>query len=165
MCSMGTVEQKVWHCDECGFEWIRTEGVVPLQCPSRKCRSRKWNTGGDSETRNELQGERVGAVGSGSRGRARQVLSGQGTERCVSDECADAGKRRGNDSVPAQRAAEVQATLSRRGISVRRASEIDEAPESTVCGFQAFNDQDGDTYRCGLAKHGPRVKHGNWAKV
>lgn len=33
------------------------------------------------------------------------------------------------------------------------------------CGFVAYNDQDGETYRCCLAAHGPKIKHGNWAKI
>jgi hypothetical protein len=42
---MSTVEREVWRCDECGFEWLKTEGIVPVQCPSRKCRKRSWNKG------------------------------------------------------------------------------------------------------------------------
>ena len=55
---MSTVERKAWHCDECGFEWLKTDGVTPSQCPSRKCRKRSWNKGeasadnqGDSSVR------------------------------------------------------------------------------------------------------------------
>ena len=39
---MGTAWVECWKCDECGFRWIKTE-VFPERCPSRKCRSRKWN--------------------------------------------------------------------------------------------------------------------------
>lgn len=47
---MSRVEQVVWKCDVCGFEWLRKfsdDGVVivPVQCPSSKCRSRKWDEG------------------------------------------------------------------------------------------------------------------------
>jgi hypothetical protein len=41
---MSIVERKAWHCDVCGFEWLKTPRVVPVQCASAKCRSRKWNS-------------------------------------------------------------------------------------------------------------------------
>ena len=50
---MSTVEQRIWHCDICGFEWVKTPGVRPEQCPSRKCRSRKWNINGGVELNEE----------------------------------------------------------------------------------------------------------------
>lgn len=33
-----------------------------------------------------------------------------------------------------------------------------------VCGFVAYNDNDGEWYTCGLPAHGPKVKHGAWVK-
>ncbi|OYV38945.1 MAG: hypothetical protein B7Z80_08700 [Rhodospirillales bacterium 20-64-7] len=42
---MSIVTRDVWHCDECGHEWTITAGVVPEQCASKKCRTRKWNSG------------------------------------------------------------------------------------------------------------------------
>lgn len=35
------------HCDVCGFEWIKKQGKIPEQCPSSRCRSRKWNSKAD----------------------------------------------------------------------------------------------------------------------
>ena len=37
---------------------------------------------------------------------------------------------------------------------------------STVktCGFESFNGDDGESYRCGLPVHGPKIKHGAWVK-
>src|ERR1017187_10033745 len=32
--------------------------------------------------------------------------------------------------------------------------------EDVSCGFEAYNDQDGETYRCCLPAHGSKVKHG-----
>ena len=37
--------------------------------------------------------------------------------------------------------------------------------EIPICGFEAYNDQDGETYTCGLDAHGPKVKHGRWIKI
>lgn len=80
---MSTVSQKIWHCDICGFEWVKTEGIIPAQCPSRKCRSRRWNSGrvvGENEkngkTSNQI-GAGVGGIFSGIRGR---VSVGSGNE-------------------------------------------------------------------------------------
>jgi len=41
---MGVVMRQVWRCDVCGFEWMKGE-TMPEQCPSRACRSRRWNCG------------------------------------------------------------------------------------------------------------------------
>ena len=40
---MSIVAREAWKCDVCGFEWLRSDGIVPVQCPSKKCRTRKWN--------------------------------------------------------------------------------------------------------------------------
>lgn len=37
--------------------------------------------------------------------------------------------------------------------------------EVDLCGFQSYNDTDGENYVCGKEKHGPKVKHGDWIKV
>lgn len=35
----------VMECDECGHKWLQEAKELPKRCPSRKCRSLKWNTG------------------------------------------------------------------------------------------------------------------------
>jgi rubrerythrin len=40
---MGQVTRECWRCDKCGYVWIKQNGVIPLQCPSSFCRTRKWN--------------------------------------------------------------------------------------------------------------------------
>ena len=41
---MALVQRTICKCDECGHEWI---GITesPARCPSRKCRSVRWNDG------------------------------------------------------------------------------------------------------------------------
>ena len=34
---------KVLQCDVCGHRWLPEGDNLPKQCPSRKCRSAKWN--------------------------------------------------------------------------------------------------------------------------
>jgi hypothetical protein len=34
-----------------------------------------------------------------------------------------------------------------------------------VCGFSAYNESDGETYKCGLPVHPEKVKHGSWVRV
>ena len=67
---MSVVERKSWHCDVCGFEWLRTEGIIPAQCASSKCRSRKWNIQGV-----ELNEKRNGGADRGIRAVAAQKKS------------------------------------------------------------------------------------------
>ncbi len=46
-----------WVCDICGFRWLVNKAedgteIIPVQCPSSKCRSRHWNKAGElSEAR------------------------------------------------------------------------------------------------------------------
>ena len=54
---MSTVEREVWHCDECHFEWMKTPGVMPKQCPRRDCRTRSWNKGGTRDSQSEARPE------------------------------------------------------------------------------------------------------------
>ena len=41
---MGREARDCWVCDVCGFVWLVGE-VQPVQCPSRACRSSRWNAG------------------------------------------------------------------------------------------------------------------------
>ena len=53
--------------------------------------------------------------------------------------------------------------------AILRASKAQEKPEDQpdvpVCGFETFNGEDGENYRCQLPAHGIKVKHGKWLKV
>lgn len=35
--------RQVWHCNQCGFEWLPKTKARPERCPSRKCRSVAWD--------------------------------------------------------------------------------------------------------------------------
>lgn len=48
---------------------------------------------------------------------------------------------------------------------LRDESIVEDVPERPICGFEAFNEQDGENYRCELPAHGQKVKHGNWRKL
>jgi hypothetical protein len=39
---MSIVTVQGWHCDVCGYEWLKS-GKEPIRCASSKCRSRNWN--------------------------------------------------------------------------------------------------------------------------
>lgn len=41
---MSQVARECWHCDICGFEWIKGK-KVPEQCARSTCRSRMWDGG------------------------------------------------------------------------------------------------------------------------
>ena len=43
---MSFVSRGVWKCDECGHEWLPGKDWKPDRCPSRKCRSTKWDKDG-----------------------------------------------------------------------------------------------------------------------
>ena len=50
----------VCECDQCGHRWIQEGQKLPERCPSRKCRSAKWNP---SFVEQAIErGRKVGAV-------------------------------------------------------------------------------------------------------
>jgi hypothetical protein len=86
---MSTVERKAWHCDECGFEWLQTEGVVPVQCPSRGCRTRKWNllrTAEEEARVRVMAGKEAEKAGRGKREPAMHSV-----ERSTGSGCVECG--------------------------------------------------------------------------
>ena len=42
---MARVKIEAWKCDVCGWTWIPESTKEPERCPSRKCRSIRWNSG------------------------------------------------------------------------------------------------------------------------
>lgn len=40
-----------------------------------------------------------------------------------------------------------------------------EVQAGEICGLEAYNDVNGENYRCCLPPHGPKVKHGAWLKL
>ena len=59
----------VWECDECGFRWMPKVGsdgveVLPKQCASKECRSRRWNQKGDGGVKAVTVAQKIGS-GSG----------------------------------------------------------------------------------------------------
>lgn len=44
----------------------------------------------------------------------------------------------------------------------RRTDDNEDDHVASVCGFRAYNDTNGEWYTCGLEKHSPKLKHGNW---
>jgi hypothetical protein len=40
---MSETTAKCWKCDVCGYIWLKVGRRRPVQCPNRRCRTRKWN--------------------------------------------------------------------------------------------------------------------------
>lgn len=40
---MSVIWKRTYHCDVCGHDWLPESDKLTTQCPSRKCRSAKWN--------------------------------------------------------------------------------------------------------------------------
>jgi hypothetical protein len=52
----------ICECDDCEHRWI-AEGGLPKRCPSRKCRSVKWNSGvAQLAERIPYKGEAAGSI-------------------------------------------------------------------------------------------------------
>ena len=46
---MSVTWERVLMCDECGHRWLAEGEAMPERCPSRKCRSARWNKNGAAE--------------------------------------------------------------------------------------------------------------------
>ncbi len=42
---MARVTIEAWKCDVCAWTWIPESTSEPARCPSRQCRSSRWNAG------------------------------------------------------------------------------------------------------------------------
>jgi hypothetical protein len=45
--SMSIVTVKAWHCDRCGYEWLKV-GAAPIRCANPDKRCRRWNRGAEA---------------------------------------------------------------------------------------------------------------------
>lgn len=52
--SMSVVTVAAWHCDVCGYEWLKAS-KPPIRCANPKCRSRNWNSGEPTRTVSGIQ--------------------------------------------------------------------------------------------------------------
>lgn len=134
----------IFTCKACGMEWCFRGVGSPLRCG--KCKSPYW----DRERVNEGGGDKGGGgdgavvhLGGGGRhsaveGQGKPVPSGRGDEGVGSVAADEHGSDEGAGK---------------------------DAEAVAMCPYSEYNPDDGETYRCGLAEHGPKVKHGKWRKV
>lgn len=100
---MSRITMEVWKCDVCGWAWIPESQKTPERCPSRICRSSRWNGAARPET---------------------VVTPKAKPER--------------------PKAPEIQKPME---------------PEMPRCKYEEYDPETGETYRCLLPEHGPKVKH------
>lgn len=155
------------HCNQCGYNWKprpETNGN-PRACPS--CKRYDWQEPKkgirDGQSRNGDQGSGDHRRDSAVRGHQSDSDQGAGEVRVATQEPSD----RGSSGEPEHRSDD------RAGIAIYPRPEeviaqfeedIDE-PDKTLCGFESWNELDGENYRCMLPVHGPKVKHGCWRKI
>ncbi len=51
------------------------------------------------------------------------------------------------------------------GKPVAEVFEGEDRPDKPICGFESYNQDDGEWYSCQLDAHGSKVKHGDWKKL
>jgi len=174
-------------CNQCGLEW--TPRVAnPRACPG--CKRYNWNEPKKGAKREVVQDrvgkERVpqvprsrqqtpeasgkglpdlrnGAVGGGEKGVVRSHSEPRRDEETIGEEVSTVRETAGGE----QGRSEVEVP---RKVGVRVPEEVEDlAPEDhplkPECGFESYNETDGETYRCTLPAHGIKVKHGGWVKV
>ena len=131
---------EIKNCKRCGEPWCFHGTGRPIRCG--KCKSPYW----DRERVNESGQDSQGRVGGSRvpetskrtaqvREHSRQVVWEQGVGICAPFE-PGVDEGAGGDA---------------------------EAVE--MCPYTEYDPEDGETYRCGLAKHGPKVKHTRGRKV
>ena len=132
---------KVMVCDECGHRWLPEQnGAIPTQCPSRKCRSRRWN---DS-----------------------QVIVGQ--PEATPSLCAPQSIQAAPAS-PTDLMARLGLTTASRMHEPHAAPVLtpvdDEEPVLPMCAYTEYDPESGETYQCGLREHTFKVKHTRGARI
>ena len=127
---------KVMVCDECGKRWLPESENLPVQCPNRDCRSRKWNKSGKVYDAPEP------AI------MAAQVPSNL-------QPLAQA---------PPVSPASLMASLRAVVAHLEQPVEDDE-PTLPMCAYTEYEPESGETYQCGLRQHSFKVKHTRGARI
>ena len=131
------------HCNQCGYDWKPRNGPNPVACP--KCKRYDWNEAKKGNGNEMVKG------GGGKKGMLPVPGTGQSAAKV---------KRPGKPVV--RRKVEWPVEAVEPGpdeVLGRDAQTVD------LCGFVAYNEQDGENYRCCLSRHGVKQKHGGWVKV
>jgi hypothetical protein len=125
-------------CKRCGEPWCFHGTGRPIRCG--KCKSPYWD-------RERVNGEAVRGVPRSTGGTSRPGANG------ASDKENMPGVSLGQTY---RRPAEDPGTGPETG---------GDAGAVEMCPYTEYDPEDGETYRCGLAKHGPKVKHTRGRKV
>lgn len=118
---MGVDTTVVLSCEMCGHRWLREGDGMPKQCPSRKCRSSKWDMSGQA---GNLFGE---GGGEAKVGRHSSVV-----ERSLR-------RRKGGSSVripgvaPSDKVEVARAEVAKLGITPERREPTEKHPEKCRC--------------------------------
>jgi len=122
---------RVLECDECGHRWLPEDNeALPGQCPSRMCRSRKWNASG------KIVGE------------AAAQLPAQPS--APSNTIADITARLGLTTASKMHTPKPEPLPS---------LVEDDEPDLPMCIYTEYDSETGEWYRCGLRQHSGKVKH------
>lgn len=135
------------HCNQCGYSWKprpSTNGD-PRACPS--CKRYDWK-----ESKKGLGGE----ASEGSSVPVRHLVDGGITQRGRAQTAVQIGQREEDSKV-------VQVHPTPPDFDDEELT--GDEPAKPICGAETWNEQDGENYRCTLAPHGPKVKHGCWRKI
>lgn len=167
------IDELTAKCGRCEHEWLRRTGR-PKQCP--KCRSPYWD-------RPRVRGEGKAVVEVMAEKKSRDGLAGVVAQNSVggAPSLPPMGKSElGGELAPVARTPELMASLRHIAAgNIQPFAFSGEIPEELrpradgdysvhevdLCGFKSYNEIDGENYICGLEKHGPKVKHGDWIKV
>ena len=125
---------KVFQCEVCGHRWLpEGTGAPPAQCPSRQCRSRRWN---ENEVIIDDEDDDVPI---------RQASPAPAVESPV-----DLFARLGLTTA---------SQLHSKASQPLQEPADDIEPALPMCAYQEYDPESGETYRCGLRQHSYKVKH------
>lgn len=126
---------KVLICDACGKRWLPEGSKMPVQCPSRDCRSRRWNESGevfDSPT---------------------EIASAPAPQPATPDSIGALMARLGMTTA---------SKLHQQPSTPIESPAEDDEPELPMCTYEEYDIDSGETMLCGLHQHSFKVKHGAW---
>ena len=159
---------EIKHCNVCGADWCYRGSGRALRCG--KCKSPYWDKERVYVGVASGEGAKEARVKTGNKEDLNEINS-VGVARLHIDRISpsrNTGGERIASGVSGTTALEASdgnpgKDIPSKGDTVRFYNERSEVEH--LCGFESWNEQDGENYRCMLPTHGSKVKHGCWRKV
>lgn len=169
MYRMAQEQGLLWRCEyeDCGHRWVAASKEAPAKCG--KCRRRGWH-------KTQTTAELVRQSGVGLEERMREVAREVFEEMMAGlpvepvEEYVERGTNVSLDVAPSSKPdlAALRAICAGETTSHEHSPNhfnIQPPSERRPCAYTEYDQETGETYRCGLSEHSQKVKHTRGPKV